>query len=321
MDKKELLKKIKENLRNSNIRFPKGLDIHELNHTVAISMQDGIVKNMQENSAAFEGWILCIKAAVDTNAANYKFILDWKEPVHPNKVDQQHYQRFLYRVFKFDELCGGDGGWFTVKDKHKLTTLKIRYNNDTRYFLNMPSSEDSERINDSKNNVENTLENYIVKNQSYLSSLKSICNAKLKRQLPVGVFKDDVCKENTILPRSKSAIDIWGVYKNALYLFELKAKNNNKVGALSELFFYAMIMHDVQNKNISRGIAKNDDVRCTNRIIAYILAPSRHPLITKRAFSVINNAFEKKNMKITFGHIKFVTKGNVVVDDFSICNS
>ncbi len=51
MNKTELLKQIKENLRNSSIVLPRGLDLCELNHTINISMQNGIIKNMQADSA------------------------------------------------------------------------------------------------------------------------------------------------------------------------------------------------------------------------------------------------------------------------------
>ncbi|MEI6767146.1 MAG: hypothetical protein WCM76_16065 [Bacteroidota bacterium] len=114
----------------------------------------------------------------------------------------------------------------------------------------------------------------------------------LDRQLPVGVFKEQVSIKTAIFSRGKSAIDIWGISEdNALLIFELKAEQNDKVGIISEIYFYANVMRLVKNGNF--GYEKP----CTNnlelisqvsKIEAYILAPSLHPLIDRKLIETMD---------------------------------
>lgn len=300
MNKEELLRCVKSKVGNLNIKFPTGIDFQENNHVITIAMQGGIAKNMQEDSAAFEGWILCIKAAMDTEAEKYKFILDWDEVA----VDNLHYQRFLYRVDKFIKLFGSKEGWFAVKTTQKLDALKIKYNSNEKYVMNVPAS--GERINNSDDSEENYLENEIVRRQEELKGLKKICPVCLNRQLPVGVFKKDVSEDSAIFPHRKSAIDLWGVDSKDLYIFELKAKDNYKVGAISEIFFYVMVLQDEQLGRFVRASAEGELIRNTNQIKAFILAPELHPLITIRAFDLLNKPLKKYN--IEFGYVRMEYK-------------
>ena len=325
MDNKEILQIIKKKIKKARIksvlRFPRKLCLDMKDGVVTITInKESVQENMQKDDSAFEGWVLCIKAAMDDDKICWKFVLDWGEPQCLNNIDRQHYQRFLYRANKFDEIFGGDGGWFSIKDKRRLTALKIQYDINRRYCLNTSSTEDDKRLSELKKNTESALENYIIKNQKRLSSFKKICSAKLKRQLPVGVFKDSVSAKNTILPGKKSAIDIWGVNKDVLYIFELKDENNVKVGVLSEMFFYAMIISDEQNKKIWRDSTEGEEVRATDRIVAHLLTPRLHPFITEKVFNLINAAFNKKHKNITFGHIRFSIVDGRVINNFSLCN-
>ena len=47
-----------------------------------------------------------------------------------------------------------------------------------------------------------------------------------------------------IFTGGKSAIDLIGIRDDTLVLFELKKSGNRKVGAVSELLFYASVMRD-----------------------------------------------------------------------------
>ena len=170
----------------------------------------------------------------------------------------------------------------------------------------MPSTPKEERVNSSTANPENVLENYIVENQASLQEFKAICNnVVFERQLPVGLFKDKVSIKTAIFPRGKSAIDIWGIQGEVLYVFELKAEVNKKVGCISELFCYAMIMHDEQEGVFVRDSEEGRRVKATSKLKAYILAPGIHPLITKEVLSLMNKAAEARQKRIEFGYIKF----------------
>lgn len=314
MDKKEILNKVKAILRtrdviSSWIKFPERLGLSSDNDVITVKIDKvSVTKNMQDDSSTFEGWILCIKTAFDAEGVNYKFVLDWDGPEIIKDTDKQHYQRFLYRAYKFDEIFGGSNSWFKIKNKKELSGLKVKYNKNEVYCLNMPSTVNDERVNNSTANPENVLENYIVKNQTSLLGLKTICNnAILERQLPVGLFKGKVSEVTAIFPSKKSAIDIWGITGTGedLYILELKAKNNKKVGCISELFCYTMIVHEEQNGVFVRDSEEGRRVQKTSNVKAYILAPEIHPLITREVFMLMNEAFKTKKKRIVFGYIEF----------------
>lgn len=113
MDKKEILCKMKTILKNreiisKGIKFPESLAISSTDNVIMVKIdREAVIKNMQDDSSAFEGWILCVKAAFDGYGENYRFVLDWDSPDIIKDTHKQHYQRFLYRAYKFDEIFGG----------------------------------------------------------------------------------------------------------------------------------------------------------------------------------------------------------------------
>jgi hypothetical protein len=109
--------------------------------------------------------------------------------------------------------------------------------------------------------------------------------------LPVGVFKKSVSKLTSIFPRLKSAIDIWGISKNnELLLFELKADANNKVGIITELYFYCCIMRNVQSGRFKHEKSDGDldMIAKSKNINAYFLAPKLHLLVDKELVRLLN---------------------------------
>ena len=121
------------------------------------------------------------------------------------------------------------------------------------------------------------------------------------RQWSVGLFDGKVAKGHEIFTRGKSAIDLIGIRGDTLVLFELKKSGNEKVGAVSELLFYAGVMRDAIGSNPifkfkCRSASKNcaigpeDILRCS-RISAVSLAPKFHSLISEpRMFEALNAA-------------------------------
>lgn len=299
MNKEELLRCVKEKIGKLSIKFPLRIDLQENNHVITLTMLDGMAKNMQDDSAAFEGWILCLKAAMDTEGEKYRFILDWNEA----ETENPHYQRFLYRVNKFTEFFGGNDGWFSVKTTQRLDASKVKYNSGEKYALNCPMP--GNRINDSDASEENYLENEIVRRQKDLEYLKQICPVDYwRRQLPVGVFKQNVKKDGAIFTCGKSAIDLWGIKGECLYILELKAEGNYKVGVLSEIFFYVMVLQDEQARRFVREKSEEgESIRNTDKIKAFILAPELHPFITPKVFDLLNE--KSINQKMEFGYIRF----------------
>jgi len=264
-----------------------------------------VVENMQNNAAAFEGWLLGIKAI----KPDWKFRLCWDEP---EEINSGHYQRFLYRVKKFEKLFGGEKGWFSTAEESQSFLDSLRVREGGNYVLNTPSSSSEDRINEG-GGKENIIENAIVKNQCK-DLLDMFGIDKLERQLPVGLFEGHKARNTAIFTGGKSAIDIWGIGKDkSMVIFELKAEGNKSVGVISELFFYAMVSKDEQNRVFSRhgeGGA-GDQISTTSHIKAMILAPDIHPLINEDVFNLLNNPpnpLQDTDGKIEYGYIKMKPK-------------
>ncbi|MFZ0035361.1 MAG: hypothetical protein WAK60_10305 [Sedimentisphaerales bacterium] len=298
MNKEELLRCVREKSGKPSIKFPSEIDFQENNHVITLTMWDSVAKNMQDDSAAFEGWALCLKASLDAEAR--KCCLKWKKPDDP---EYPQYQRFLYRVDKFDSIFGGSNGWFFIDDENKEFKADLQIKDNIRYYLNSPSTSDEERRNDKTKNKENRLENEILGQQDNLKGLAECCPVKLHRQLPVGLFHTKVREENAIFPSKHSAIDLWGAKGDGLYILELKAKGNCKIGVLSELFFYTMVLRDEQARIFTRESDEGKLIGNTKQIKAFILAPELHPFITQKVFVLLNE--KSRNQKMEFGWIKF----------------
>ena len=298
MNKEELLRCVKEKSGKPSIKFPSEIDFQENNHVITLTMQDSMAKNMQDDSAAFEGWALCLKTCLA--AEPMKCCLKWNKPADPK---DPHYQRFLYRVDRFNNIFGGSDGWFFIDDEGEEFIVDSEIKDDKKYFLNSPTTRNEDRRNDKTKNIESRLENEILGQQDNLDGLKKYCPAKLQRQLPVGLFYEEVKEKNAIFPSKHSAVDLWGTNGDDLYILELKAKGNCKVGVLSELFFYTMVLRDEQRKKFMRESPEGELIKGTKQINAFILAPELHPFITQKVFDFLNEKL--RNKKIEFGYIKF----------------
>lgn len=326
MDIKEIVKNAEQYLneglqKNINISFPRDIDIEAINdyELLMTIRNDGVLKNMQTDASAFEGWILVLR-----NYGYKKFVLKWDIP-DSDCTNNVHYQRFMYRVFKFNELFEFFG--IDPSRESAMNKLKIDFNNKkNKYVLNVPTVRRPEVIKgkDKKNtNGENILEIRFV-NYNYKSLINAaglLSEKKMDRQLPVGLFENKVedKEKYRIFSGRNSAIDIWGIGKDekTLNIFELKKEGNIKVGVISELFLYTMIMEDAIKGNFKfkKGSKGKLDPRkeiCESgldRICSYILASKLHPLITKDVLSPLNDALQKRNIK--FGFVSYKLDNNL----------
>jgi hypothetical protein len=307
MNKEELLSHVGRAFQQRGIRFPAAINFEENQRVLTLSMKkDSVTENMQTDSAAFEGWALCLKAIPSLNIE--RVCLAWEKPDDFDDLKGRHYQRFLYRVDRFRRIFGGECGWFCIHSGCEPHLAALEIKDGQLYCLNYGKTSRAPRPNSGPHNEENELEHAILAQQTPLSGLSTLCPVKLQRQLPVGLFRENVCEANAIFPDKHSAVDLWGVAGNDLYLLELKAKGNCKVGALSELFFYAMVLRDEQLKMFARGddSEASKQIEGTNHIKAFLLAPGRHPLVTPGTFNLINETTKK--LGIEFGHIAFKYK-------------
>lgn len=288
-----------------NIKLPSSIKFTINGKTVRMCLGSSSVKaNMQDNQASFEGWALALKRwlpkAFDRVELRWKFTEDSSDP---------HYQRFLYRVNQFKSLFKE---WFSVDPLNlpEISKLKTKERGH-KFLLNVASSPRSSKLDEQCNSLdkamgsEHKLECFIVEHQEALCRLLAI--DKIDRQLPVGVFMDCVSSkaEHGVFTRGHSAIDLWGVSKNGkkLFLFELKKEGNERLGILSEMFFYSYVMADVQAKRFKFD-KSNTEIEETKSIDTYILAPDWHPLIDAEMLRIINNAFKRRKARIRFGAIK-----------------
>jgi hypothetical protein len=303
MNNKEfVLQKLKDATKIKSLKLPTYLGVTEANGVVTLSMKAikrekqsyGVLANMQQDDAAFEGWAICMKAAVP----EWTFMLDWDFP--EDKKDG-HYQRFLYRAKRFRSLYKP---WFTITDQglEEIERFsRIKDSDKPRYILNAPLG-DPKRTNDAEHSPENLIENTIIKTQQH--ELNSLFNVKkYSRQLPVGLFVDSVAKKNAIFTHGKSAIDIWGISDDKkLIIFELKALENTTIGAISELFFYAMVMRDEQEKHFRRESKKELGISETTSVKAMILAEQVHPFINNpKVFELMNQPCKDL---VEFGYVR-----------------
>ena len=106
MNKDNILDLLKS--KNRNFRLPKHLDFSIEGKVLTISLSmEGLTSNMQTDDAAFEGWAICLKAWIP-DIQNVIIQKQTKEL----PANNEHYNRFLYRVMKFTETYP----WAEAKD-------------------------------------------------------------------------------------------------------------------------------------------------------------------------------------------------------------
>jgi len=297
-DKTEVLQRIKRTFkeeanRPNNLKLPGGIEFTIVGNEVKMHISSAaVVKNMQEDATAFEGWALVLKRW----AKFEKVVLSWDSP---DLVKDGHYQRFLFRVLNFAKDYKS---WFYVEPSCNLYLNALEIVDSTVYYLSSPYNN---RDRNDLQGIESKLE-YEFSKGKWAEDLKLKTNADyLNRQLPVGVFHKPVSSRTSIFPRRKSAIDIWGITKdNELLLFELKADRNNKVGIITELYFYSCLMRYVQTGKFKHEKSDQflDRIADTRKIFAYFLVPSLHILIDQQLVKELNAGI---NPEIEIKYLQF----------------
>jgi hypothetical protein len=283
-------------------QFPASTEI-EIGGTrdqATITMKEkGLHANMQTDAAAFEAWALALLFSCGVQTV--EIVLD------PGALAKgRHYERFLYRLRRFSDLFPHHvtPNWPAVGARALDPEIK-RFLNQPNPRKNPPDAEFSERMlaASAKAPSESNLEKALEVSDAFR---RHFCLEKVMRQWPVGLFGGRVARgaDHEIFTGGKSAIDLIGIRDDTLVLFELKKAGNRKVGAVSELFFYASVMRDAigdapifqfEPKSAKKNctIAPEDITRCT-KICGVLLAPGFHPLISEpRMFEELNAAMER----------------------------
>lgn len=293
--------------KKRNIKLPSKINFSIADDTVKMKLSSNAVSsNMQKDDGAFEGWALVLK-----RWGNYKnVIISWDKPA---KIDNGHYQRFLFRLKHFSQDFNA---WFSIDKDCQIFLNDLKINQAEKYLLNIPSK----RGDKVSPNPEAELEDRFV-NKDLRTTLMNISNAvSVYRQLPVGVFENNVSKSASIFTGGKSAIDIWGFNKsNELLVFELKADNNEKVGIISELYFYVCVLQKVRKQIFKHENCLDEnkhllEIPATKKIRAYFLSPTLHPLVDKEILKLLNAVSPDE---ISYHYIQFNKEFKLSLDTFN----
>lgn len=201
---------------------------------------EAIVRNMQDNAAAFEGWSLALKYWCGANV-----ILDWIPPSDHSdpkreKKEGKHYQRFLYRVEKFHSLFSD---WFKIGNQQALASSKTQ--TAQRLYLNVAGDQRGDPSSKSEPNPEYELECRLLRDDNFNRHYGFRFGCIKDRQFPVGLFSTEKpSNASAIFPGGKGAIDLICLDETRLWLFELKAKANIPIGTVTEVLFYTSVVRD-----------------------------------------------------------------------------
>lgn len=255
---------------------------------IHIHMSEAAVRgNMQTDAAAFEGWALALHLWLKCPL----IVLHWTRPERKAKGDlDRHYARFLYRAQRFAELFP----WFQIGSPDHLVECPVLRGDDL--YLNVAGRDERESDNLKE---EAKMERGLVR-QHRSVLMEALRLDALDRQFPVGLYGTKELKD-PVFTGGTSAIDIVGIDDDRFTLIELKADTNIKVGAISELLFYAAMIRDAAAGRFcfggkAGGTSRMRDVspdhaRSAKRVRAVLMAPRFHPLLEHPAlFPALNEA-------------------------------
>ncbi len=261
MNANEIFKKLKTACPKRNIRIPKDPDFHIEEKTLWVSFHslDFRDKNMQTDTAAFEGWIFALYAHKELLGFD-TVVLEALEPVKKEDLfdgsgnllsvpGNGHYGRFLYRALRFREQYI----WFSLRGYLKDAVDAFEAYIKTKTFFNACSEKEAEV----KSNLESLQESYFAGEKGsedlnrllrFQGGLQSCCTA-FYRQLLVGLYESG-SKKAVFTGGGTSAADLWSIADSTLIPFELKTKSssgkgNFKIGAATEIFFYSNYCFDL----------------------------------------------------------------------------
>jgi hypothetical protein len=259
-----------------------------------------VISNMQSNASAFESWCLALH-----RWCGARVVLSWDEPASETKETRnahRHYQRFLYRLHRFNSLFGAS--WFSVDDAMgALGRGKVVASSRT-LWLNTSGAKAKAMPEAEAPWTEDRWECHLASREvRHLDRKLGLSSETIKhQQIPVGLFANPIPSDAAaIFPGAKSAIDIVALDHGNLWLVELKRDGNVGFGALSELLFYTWVIRDAarglfdfaRSKPNARVQLGRTELSAINTINGVLLAPTFHPLIDSTLLSLIAQATAK----------------------------
>lgn len=311
--KDEIVRQLKERSRVSGANLPRDIDFTVKNRVLNVFIKNA-AQDMQNDSVAFEGWVLILKYWLSAEI-DY-VVLDFaarKDLMYKYGCSEAcHYNRFLYRVYSMSRIFPA---WFFIDESKRETIFDfIQWITSNTFLLNHSLREREDVIETKK--MERQIESWFVfhEGKELLSKRWNIDENKLFNQLPTGVFIDTITRNNAVFSRGASAIDMWGIDKDGqtLHLIELKCGGNKGLGVIGETLFYAALMYDgcVAKDSLfsfgkygtapdtSDAAAIKNDGRKFSRLMTHILAEKYHPLFTEAVVGLIHDGLA--NLEIGF---------------------
>lgn len=333
--------------RKPQLRWPSGISWEKDNDIIKLYIgKEAIKKNMQTDENAFESWILAMVALGQYDPffhCNYSVEFDKLDVPHAEagdeeRVEWQHYQRFLFRINLFFELFGSQ--WFSLKEEYlKLAASSEYYEYRSLNKLQCNTGGKGRNVppdmSVKKSGLTESQLEWLLSKHSESDRFKnSIPHAfkfehgkdehgKVYRQFPIGIFKNKVSKDkiSSLFPSGKACIDlVANGNDSSFWIFELKKKGNKALGIVSELLFYSAVVSDMITGKIEGSKAndehcyKPEQLRDKKAINACFLAPDFHPLFLNDIIDILNKAFAVRNKSVPVIFHKAVidiTSGNI----------
>lgn len=308
MNKKEIINELKIKSGAVRVGLPRDIDFAIEDRTLYMRVLHP-TRNMQENCAAFEGWLLTIKSWLSDYID--KVELDFIIPDNIEKYGTSragHYNRFLYRVYNMLRLFP----WFTVEESKKnIVDNFIHWVHKSECLLNHSLQERQSVIKTT--HMERQIESWLVYHEGkyLLESNWEINVNKLYNQMPISIFYEKIKAKNAIFTRSASAIDLWGIGKDnvSLHIIELKCGNNISLGVISEILFYSAVVYDLcinkqpvfkfgnYNKTVTNDmIAIRNNGKPFDKLYLHLLAERYHPLFNTDLENLIGEGLSRLNI-------------------------
>jgi hypothetical protein len=228
-------------------------------------------------------------------------MLQWQPPIpdpDPKLAarKERHHQRFLYRVERFRSLFD----WFTVGPTDLFSRSRVLNSADT-LFLNVAGNRAVDASVHAKASPENELERRLLHDPAFHRHYAFAQAAIKDQQFPVGLFSERrPSVASAVFPGGKAAIDLVCLDSGHLWLFELKAKKNIPIGAITELLFYSAVMRDAilgkfqfpENAG-DRAVLQPRTIRQVSKITGVMLGHDLHPLLADPGLlSLLNKAVQ-----------------------------
>lgn len=293
----EILREMKSYFEKENLILPKGIKFFKESsgiYRMELNARKVQNKNMQVDDNAFEGWAVSVYIALK-DKMNIKIILHVNGKFEYKQYEKNgHLCRFFYRAMRFSEQYE----WLELSQY-----LQDEIKNFYKYIINGTFTNNvanGEAGTKTDHNNENAVEAKLAEPgvlKEVIGNVFDIGNNEVYRQLPVGLFKDEVSKATMVFTGGKSAIDLWTWNKDEFYIIELKTLNQ-MVGIITEVFFYVNYMKDLlcEHGLFTLNVGKKKNDRGYSNILnnsfwkinGMMLADQYHPMITDKTIDVLN---------------------------------